>query len=152
MVLCGRNRQDMKYTAECVNARDAINRMEVREKRARHAELEALSERKRQAVRQTQEAAEESRRRQLEAQRLREVAEYLGVSDDLAPNGTGLAQDSLPRFEIDQDAAGGEPDIEGVLPDSEGAGAAEFSETDNAVQGDLNSIREELRRRQEKSQ
>ena len=115
MVRCGRNRTELKYTADCMNARDAINRMEVREKRARHAELEVLSERKRQAVRQTQEAAEDSRRRQVEAQRLRDVAEYLGVSDDHAPNGTGLAQDSSPPFEIDQYAAGGEADIERVL-------------------------------------
>ena len=57
MVRCGQNRSEMKYEAECVNARDAINRLERAEERARRAELEAQSERKRQALRRTQEAA-----------------------------------------------------------------------------------------------
>ena len=32
MIRCGQNRSETKYLAECVNARDAINRMEVGEK------------------------------------------------------------------------------------------------------------------------
>ena len=56
MIRCGLNRSETKYLAECVNAREAINRMEVGEKQAKRAELEAQSERKRQALRRTQAA------------------------------------------------------------------------------------------------
>ena len=81
MVRCSQNRSETKYEVECVNARDAANRLEARRKELRRAELEAQSERKRQALRRTQEAAAEARRRAQEAERLREEAEYLGVTE-----------------------------------------------------------------------
>ena len=71
-----------RYVAECINARDAINRIEAAAgKEFVEIELEKQSERKRQALRRTQEAAAEARRRTLEAQRLREEQEYLGIFD-----------------------------------------------------------------------
>ncbi len=68
MVRCGQNRSETKYLEECVNARDAINQIEVGEKQARRAELEAQSERKRQALRRTQAAAAAARQLALDAQ------------------------------------------------------------------------------------
>lgn len=78
MVRCVDNRAEARYDPECLNAREAVNRIAAREEEARRAELEAQSERKRQAVRRAQEAAAEARRRALEEQRRREEAELLG--------------------------------------------------------------------------
>lgn len=77
MVRCSRNRAETRYEAECLNAREAVDRILAREKALRRAELEAESERKREALRRTQRAAAEARRRAAEAARLREEAEYL---------------------------------------------------------------------------
>lgn len=85
MIRCGENRNMSKYEADCVNAREAINRIAAEEQRARRAELEAQSERKRKALRRTQQAAAEARRRAAEERRRREEAEYLGVFEDLPP-------------------------------------------------------------------
>ena len=77
VVRCSQNRQESRYQAECVNARQAVALIEAREERARREALEAQSERKREALRRTQEAAAEARRRADEAERLRREAEYL---------------------------------------------------------------------------
>ena len=151
MVRCGQNRAETKYEVECVNARDAVNRIEVSAKQAKREELEAQSERKRQALRRTQQAAAEARRRALEAQKRREEAEYLGVFDGVVPDGTGLAENP----EITPDA---EPGPEGNIPGVEIAPPepqtdeviVEFAEPEPA--SDLESIREELKRRQENPQ
>ena len=82
MVRCGQNRSEMKYESECVNAREAVNRLEIVAERERRQQLEAQSERKRQALRRTQEAAAAARRRSEEERRRREEAEYLGLFDD----------------------------------------------------------------------
>ena len=89
MVRCGENRNQSKYEAECVNAREAINRIATTEKKARRAETEAQFERKRKSLRRTQEAAAEARRRAAEARRRREEAEYLGVYDEM-PSGASV--------------------------------------------------------------
>lgn len=78
MVRCVRNRSEARYDPECLNAREAVDRIAAREEKARRAELEAQSERKRQALRRAQEAAAEARRRALEEERRREEAELLG--------------------------------------------------------------------------
>ena len=83
MVRCGQNRAEMKYEVECVNARDAVNRLASADESSKRQHMEAQSERKRQALRRTQEAAAEARRRTLEAQRAREEAEYLGLFEQL---------------------------------------------------------------------
>ncbi|MFQ5981834.1 MAG: EexN family lipoprotein [Woeseiaceae bacterium] len=134
MVRCGENRNMSKYEAECVNAREAINRIAADEQRARSAELEAQSERKRKALRRTQEAAAEARRRAAEARRRREEAEYLGVFEDLPPG-------EQPEGTV-QTGTDGEP---GAV---EQAREAE-PQPDGQVGQDLESIREELRRRQD---
>ena len=150
MVRCNRNRSELKYTAECMNARDAIDRLEVRDKQARHADLEAQSERKRQALRQTQEAAAQARRRALEAEKRQEEAEYLDAFDTLLPDGTGLTSD--PAAELGNV---GEPvydesrNAPAPLETGSSAGAKEAALTDSAIEGDIESIREELQRRQQ---
>lgn len=153
MVRCGQNRTEMKYEVECVNAREAINRLERAEERERRAHLEAQSERKRKALRATQEAAAAARRRAEEEQRRREEAEYLGIFD-AAPAGN---IDAVPRQDVgtvpvDDQAAGNAP-AAALVPAAEplpeetaGDGDAEVSASD------LAAIREELRRRRENPQ
>lgn len=140
-VRCARNRSETKYDAECLNARDAINRMEAASERARREQLDAQSDSKRQALRRTQEAAAEARRRRLEAQRLREEAEYLGLFEEV-PAGTEAGQTMAPASNPAMPENGpatvpatGEParSIDGDAPPQTGT--------------DLNAVREELRRR-----
>ncbi len=99
MVRCSANRSSTKYETECVNAREAINRLAIAEEEARRAELEAQSERKRRALRRTQEAATQARRRAAEAARKREEAAYL--SQFIDPTGTepgaGRSTDAVPE-------------------------------------------------------
>ena len=153
MVRCGQNRSETKYLAECVNARDAINRMEVGEKQARRAELEAQSERKRQALRRTQAAAAAARQLALDAQKRREQAEFLGVVDGVAPDGTGLASDPGIATDIAAGTDSNAPAVEIAPPEREGAAdTIEYMEPDSGVGSDLESIREELKRRQENPQ
>ena len=98
MVRCGENRNQSKYDAECVNAREAINRMAAEEERSRRVNLEAEFERKRKSLRRTQEAAAEARRRAAEARRRQEEAEYLGVSEELLA-GTEIEGEALAGSE-----------------------------------------------------
>jgi hypothetical protein len=66
VVRCSQNRSESRYDADCVNARQAVSVIEAREERARRDQLEAESESKRDALRRTQRAAAEARRRALE--------------------------------------------------------------------------------------
>jgi len=90
IVRCRENRVESRYEADCVNAREAANRIEATQAEARRTELEAQSERKRQALRRAQEAAAEARRRAAEAERLRREAELLGQYETLG-EGDGAA-------------------------------------------------------------
>ncbi len=151
MVRCGQNRSQMKYEVECVNARDAVNRLEAREKKARREELEALSERKRQALRRTQQAAAEARRRAAEDAQQRQEAEYLGVTGADAATGPP-GNDGIP---VDPAAVadGNAPGIEISQPEAEGVEeSGQQFQPDDAAGSDLESIREELKRRQEEPQ
>lgn len=154
MVRCGQNRAEMKYEVDCVNARDAINRLEVAAKQAKREELEAQSERKRQALRRTQEAAAEARRRALEAQKRREEAEYLGVFDGVTPNSTGIAEN--PEITPDEGTGpeGNMPGVDIAPPEPQPEDIVEFAEPEpnTGAASDLESIREELKRRQENPQ
>jgi hypothetical protein len=153
MVRCGQNRSETKYLAECVNVREAVNRLEVGEKRERREELEAQSERKRQALRRTQAAAAEARRLAAEAQKRRDQAEFLGVVDGEVLDGTGFAEDSevLPGVVASPD--GNAPGVQISPPEPEYAeDNVEFMDPEPGVSGDIESIREELKRRQEEPQ
>lgn len=112
MVRCVANRNSVSYDPECVNAREAVERIAAAEEKARQAALEAESERKREALRRAQEAADAARRRAEELERLRQEAELLGLA---APAG---AAGTAPGSEV---AASG---TAGVTRDAGIAGAA----------------------------
>jgi hypothetical protein len=141
MVRCGKNRSEMKYESECVNAREAVNRLERAAERERRQQLEAQSERKRQALRRTQEAAAAARRRAEEERRRREEAEYLGLFDD--------AETPAPAAADPEQPAGNAPpaDSEPAPPQVMEESASEPVSEPPSEPGDLGAIREELRRR-----
>jgi hypothetical protein len=76
MVRCQRDRREMRYDKECINAREAVRIVEAEEEALRRAERNAQSEEKRRALRRMQEAQDEARRLAEEQQRQREEAEY----------------------------------------------------------------------------
>lgn len=143
MVRCGENRNQSKYEAECVNAREAINRIATEEENARRADIEVQFERKRRSLRRTQEAATKARRRAAEARRRREEAEYLGIYED-APPGT----DSEVGAPAGSEAGSNNPQAT-IEPGVIEAPPTGGSEQEGEVGQDLEAIREELRRRQD---
>lgn len=145
MVRCGENRNESKYEAECVNAREAINRIATEEEKARRQGLEAQFERKRQSLRRTQEAAAEARRRAAEARRRREEAEYLGVFEEL-PAGTDTEGALPPESNVGSNST--QLTIEPT--DVEQASADEIEQVGEVGQ-DLEAIGEELQRRQDEN-
>ncbi|MGI9204675.1 MAG: EexN family lipoprotein [Woeseiaceae bacterium] len=145
MVRCGQNRAESKYIAECVNAREAVNKLEAAAERTRREGLEKQSERKRQALRRTQEAAAEARRRALEEQRRREREEYL--FGDAPPGEAATPPNSTnPQPLGNAPSAIVEPAPE--LPQNAPPPAA-VDGPGEAPETDLGAIREELKRRQE---
>ena len=152
IVLCAQNRSKTKYEAECVNAREASSRMAVVDEEARRKEQEAQFERKRKALRRTQVAAAEARRRALEARRKREEDEYLGVFEPVAGTDVDLAasSNSVANPPTGDGAAG----LEGSNQPGMSVAPAEVEEAPSGVESptetaDIDSIREELKRRQD---
>jgi len=96
MVRCNQDRSSSKYNQECINAREAVKRIQAKEEEARRRELEVRSEEKRRALRRTQQAQAEARRRAADAQRRREEAEYLAQFGVLPPT-DDAAGDTLPE-------------------------------------------------------
>lgn len=144
MVRCGRNRAQTKYEAECVNAREASNRIAAVEEEERRKEMEARFERKRRALRNTQAAAAEARRRAAEAQRLREEAEYLGQFEALPDSERSDNVSAEPTAEI----PGNQPGVE-IAPETPTDAGSSTGQTDaSASSDDIGAIREELKRRQ----
>jgi hypothetical protein len=150
MVRCAQNRAETKYDAECVNAREAINRIEAAQDQARRKEFEAQSEQKRQALRRTQEAAAEARRRAADAQRRREEAAYLGQFD--APpetaNPAQVPNSANPALPVPPANA---PGVQ-IAPEPAAEQNAASSAAETPAPADLEAIREELKRRQDESQ
>ena len=163
MVRCSQDRSGTKYDAECVNARTAVGRIEAKEEAVRRAAFDARSEEKRQSLRRTQQAAAEARRRAEEAAKLREEAEYL------AQFGASPAQDfgedsvqemgNLPTATV-QEADPGQENSNGpaslgrdTTPATDGGNAPTGSNANEApAEQDLDSIRDELRRRSDEQQ
>lgn len=155
VVRCSQNRAESRYEAECVNARQAVSIIEAKEERARRDAFEAQSDRKREALRRTQQAAAEARRRAAEAERMRKEAEYLAQFGELPATQDGTAA-------VDE-AATNAPGM--VLPETSGesnpsppggdaqtasdGGNAPAIESEPA--SDLGAIRDELRKRNEES-
>lgn len=158
MVRCSKDRSKTRYDAECINARQAVSRIQAKEEAEAKAELEARSESKRAALRRTQAAAAEARRRAAEQRRLREEAEYLAQFGVLPPTSETttepLDQGNLPIAVVPEGDATASSDEVHQEPtgtdgtDSLPAAPAEPVETESEPAAtDLESIREELRRR-----
>jgi hypothetical protein len=145
MVRCGQNRAEMKYESECVNAREAVNRLERVAERERRQQLEAQSERKRKALRQTQEAAAAARRRADEERRRREEEAYLGLFDDGGSNASPPASTSAPAENAPTVSVDVAPEPTAEEPAAEPVAEPVSEPTPDT--SDLNAVREELRRR-----
>jgi hypothetical protein len=156
MIRCAQDRSKTRYEAECVNARQAVSRIQAKEEAARAAELEASSESKRNALRRTQAAANEARRRAAEESRLREEAEYL-AQFGVAPPAEGEAGQALPEGNVplavvpdaindEVTSAGNSADPRPVI---DGANAPVAEPSPETPDSNLESIRDELRRRNE---
>lgn len=153
VVRCAANRTELRYAAECVNARQAVAIIEARKDRERRDAFEAESAAKRAALRRTQQAAAEARRRAAEAERLRREAEYLAQFGELPPR-----EEPADAQQVDQTALNAPV---AVIPSAPETPMADSDEQMPAIDGgnaptmetapatDLDSVREELRRRSE---
>ena len=157
VVRCAANRSETRYDAECVNARQAVTIIEAKEERARRAAFEAESSKKREALRRTQQAAAEARRRAEEMERQRREAEYLAQFGELPPR-EDAGSDSEENI---RNAPGAvyEPVNDGVLsqpydeaPAVDGGNAPTVETVPEPAEGDLDAVREELRRRAEETE
>jgi hypothetical protein len=164
VVRCAANRSETRYNAECVNARQAISIIEAKEERDRRAAFEAESDRKRQALRRTQQAAAEARRRAEELEQRREEAEYLAQFGELPPREDPVTEPAIKTTNAPSAVIPSADDTTGQsyedanpyeetrpyeeMPASDG-GNAPVAEP--APEGDLDAVREELRRRTEES-
>ena len=154
VVRCARNRSESRYDADCVNARQAVSIIAAKEDRARRDAFEAESEKKRKALRRTQQAAAEARRRAAEAERMREEAEYLAQFGELPPPAAEVEVDeaaaNAPGMVIPE--AENEPadlaPMADPLPPSDG-GNAPVAVIEQEI--DLEAVRDELRKRNEES-
>jgi len=152
LVRCTQNRDETRYEPDCVNVREAVNLIEAREEKARREQLEAQSQRKREALRRTQQAVAEARRRAAEEQKRREEAQYLAQFGDRPPAEDMLEDQALtgnaPTAEISEIRPEDEVDTDALPPLP---GADENPElADNAEPaGDLGAVRDELKRRNE---
>lgn len=156
MVRCAENRQQTRYDAECINARQAVSQIEAKEEALRRAEFEARSDAKRQALRRAQAAAAEARRRAAESERLQREAEYLaqfGVAmpTDAPPPDTAAPGGNTPLAVIPENDALDEPAPERITtqPATDGGNAPVQEAEPEETPTDLGSIRDELQRRNE---
>ena len=172
VVRCSQNRTESRYEPECINARQAVSVIEAGEERARRDRLEEESKDKRDALRRTQRAAAAARQHAVERERLREEAEYLAQFGAVPPpveepdlrqleaNSPGAV---IPRpVQTEQQPAvvyADEPPVifdepvraySDSVPASDG-GNAPVMKSEPEPETDLNSVRDELRRRQEES-
>lgn len=156
MVRCSENRDATRYDAECVNARQASQLIESKDDAVRRAEKEARSERKRQAFRRTQEAAAQARQRAAAAERLRIEAEYLAQFGVLPPREDQSSVDEalsgnspqavIPESSAQQDSSSGPVDTVQAT-DGGNAPVSAVAPTEEEPKSDLESIRDELQRR-----
>jgi len=153
VIRCAQDRSKSRYVAECVNARQAVARVQAKEEAARKAALEAASENKRRALRRTQAAATEARRRAAEERRAREDAENFGQFGATPSTETGEG-DALPEGNVPiavvpsaTDDMNSASTYDESPPASEG-GNAPIAEQ-SPPESDLESVRDELRRRNE---
>lgn len=164
MARCSIDRDRTRYEADCVNAREASKRIALEEEAERQRVLEAQSERKRLALRRAQQAADDARRRAAEAEQARRDAEYQAMfepADDAAPVIT--TTDSGASVGAATSAPGvtepGSATSTGTAPvptateaaGQDGTVTPEPVDRDGAATADLETIREELKKRSEGS-
>jgi len=152
MVRCSQDRNATRYDAECINARQAVSQIEVKEEATRQAAFDARSKSKRQSLRRTQEAAAQARRRAAEAERLRIEAEYLaqfGVVPPREDQDSGSAA-AISGGEQPAELSSATGDVSQSTDGGNAPGIAVEPE-DEAPATDLESIRDELQRRNEES-
>ena len=131
VVRCARDRAESRYDPECINAREAVDIVQAKEEALRRAELEERSERKRRALRRTQQAAAEARRRAEEAERLRKEAAYLAQFGALpspggeADTGAKLPEGNVSIAVVPKESRDGQPATAygDVLPATDGGNA-----------------------------
>lgn len=164
LVRCTQNRAETRYEAECVNAREAVKLIEARDEAAQRERLEAESQRKRDALRRTQQAAAEARRRMLEAERQRQEQDYLDQFGELPPEAAeGNAPLAVVPASEDPAPEGAAPDAAADVPGDDyveslptagsNAPAVETAPNDDGESvTDLQSIRDELKRRSDDDQ
>jgi hypothetical protein len=150
MVRCGQDRSRTKYDAECVNAREAANKIAVVDEEARKKSLQAQFERKRKQLRRTQQAATEARQRAADERRRLEEAKYFGEFESTPGEQGQVAARSM----IDPEQNSGEHELAGNEPGMVVGPAPEETdenaEPDSTEQAaDIDAIREELKRRQD---
>ncbi len=156
VVRCAQDRSSSKYEQVCINAREAVKRIEAKEEEGRRAELEARSERKRQALRRTQQASAEARRRAEESERMREEAEYLAQFGVLPPSEDEdeetQSEGNLPIAVVPESETTDQPtETYGDASPAVDGGNAPVAEPvpEEEPATELDSVREELRRRSE---
>ncbi|MDH3748138.1 MAG: EexN family lipoprotein [Gammaproteobacteria bacterium] len=156
LVRCTQNRAETRYAEECVNAREAVKLIEAKEEANQRAAFEAQSKRKRDALRRTQRAASEARRRVREAERQRQEEEYLEQFGELPPSaddGLDGPEGNVPTAVIT--APADEQPVDDSYdnlqaPASSNAPTVDLApEPETEAEANLDSIREELRRRNE---
>lgn len=171
MVRCGQDRAATRYEPECVNARDAVDRIAAAREQQRRRELEAESERKRQALRRAQEAAADARRRAQEAQERREEAanygefEPLPPKDETPPDGQPAVDEGESGESAGADNSAPTQPQENPQPVPQDGGVARIpvitesepdlgrpADTDPQPATELDAVREELKRRQDAEQ
>jgi len=153
-VRCSLERAKTKYDAECVNAREASNRLAAVDKKVREEELEAQSASKRKALRRTQQAATEARRRAVDARRQQQEDQYLGLSETMPDDGGdntepgGAIVSELPAENHDV-LLGNQPGA--AITPAEPQHEPEVGDNTLPPPSDIDSIREELKRKQDVS-
>ena len=145
---CSDNRSEMRYEPECVNVRQAVSIIAAREERARRQQLEAQSMRKREALRRTQAAVAEARRRAAEDRWRSDDGDVIVTFEELPPGSETVVDGVVPE------GATIIPIIEGSshdAPASEEFGIMQSTTApvNASPADDLRSVREELQRRSE---
>ena len=155
VVRCALHRSETRYDADCVAARQAVSIIEAKEERVRRDLFEAESNKKREALRRTQQVAAEARRRAAESERMRKEAEYLAQFGELPPPPQGqgevdAAAANAPGMIIPKpvDEPADLPPMADPLSSTDG-GNAPVAELETG--SDLEAVRDELRQRNEES-
>jgi hypothetical protein len=159
LLRCTENRAESRYEAECINVREAVKQVEARQEAARRAELESLSQKKRENLRRTQQAAAEARRRAVEAEERRKEAAYLAQFGEVPPaqkSAPEVLKGNAPTVRVPDAPPQTAPQTQSVQPlPTAGSNAPVADITKSAAEStpektpDLNSIRDELKRRNE---